>query len=163
LPEAFDGVFATALAKSPDDRYSTCRELVEAAQAALHGKVFVRRSVHRRRLLLAGVAALIAAAATIGGLLGSRGAPTSTHSAKSRNGGIGAGIACGAGCFWLAHGSEAIRADPGTGRVLHRFPAAAWWLVFADGAVWAATAGDGRVWKIDPAENSITARTKLHG
>ena len=43
LPDAFDAVFATALAKSPDDRYSTCGELVAAARAALHGKTFVRR------------------------------------------------------------------------------------------------------------------------
>src|SRR4051794_12983998 len=41
LPEAFDTVFARALAKSPDDRYSTCRELVEAARAALQGTPFV--------------------------------------------------------------------------------------------------------------------------
>jgi len=73
LPVAFDAVFATALAKSPDDRYSTCHELVEAARAALQGKVFVRRSLRRRRLLLAGVAVLAAAGATIGGVLASAG------------------------------------------------------------------------------------------
>jgi len=43
LPETFDAVFATALAKSPDDRYSTCGELIAAARAALQGKTFVRR------------------------------------------------------------------------------------------------------------------------
>jgi serine/threonine-protein kinase len=69
LPGAFDAVFATALAKSPDDRYSTCRELVEAARAALQGKVFVRRRLRRRRLLLAGAALLAAAGAAIGGLV----------------------------------------------------------------------------------------------
>src|SRR5919198_3221169 len=54
LPTAFDAVFASGLAKSPDDRYSTCGELAAAANAALRGKSFVRRSVRRRRLLLAG-------------------------------------------------------------------------------------------------------------
>jgi len=43
LPDAFNGVFASALAKSPDDRYVTCGELVDAASAALRGKSFVRR------------------------------------------------------------------------------------------------------------------------
>ena len=42
LPQAFDEVFATALAKSPDDRYATCGELVAAARAAL-----ARRDVSR--------------------------------------------------------------------------------------------------------------------
>src|ERR671928_1705178 len=37
LPDAFDAVFETALAKSPDDRYSTCGELAKAAKAALRG------------------------------------------------------------------------------------------------------------------------------
>jgi serine/threonine-protein kinase len=34
LPAALDDVIATALAKAPDDRYSTCRELVAAARTA---------------------------------------------------------------------------------------------------------------------------------
>jgi tRNA A-37 threonylcarbamoyl transferase component Bud32 len=73
LPGAFDAVFATALAKSPDDRYSTCHELVEAARAALQGKTFVRRKHRRRRLLLAAVAVLAAAGAAIGGVLATGG------------------------------------------------------------------------------------------
>ncbi len=35
LPRRLDGVIARALAKNPDDRYSTCRELIVAARAAL--------------------------------------------------------------------------------------------------------------------------------
>ncbi len=69
LPGAFDAVFATALAKSPSDRYSTCRELIEAARNALQGRPFVRRRRRRRRLLLAGVGVLAAAGAAIGGVL----------------------------------------------------------------------------------------------
>ena len=53
LPAAFDAVFETALAKSPDDRYSTCGELAAAARAALQGKVFARRRPRRRRVALA--------------------------------------------------------------------------------------------------------------
>jgi hypothetical protein len=75
LPAAFDGVFATALAKSPDDRYSTCHELVDAARAARQGKAFVRRKLRRRRLLLAGVAVLAAGGAAIGAVLATRDTP----------------------------------------------------------------------------------------
>ena len=48
LPAAFDDVFATALAKSPDDRYSSCGELATAARAALRGEVLARRRPRRR-------------------------------------------------------------------------------------------------------------------
>jgi ABC-type transport system substrate-binding protein len=72
LPDAFDDVFATALAKSPQDRYQTCGELVEAALAAARGKSFLRRSVRRRRLILAASAVVVLAGAAIGGVLASR-------------------------------------------------------------------------------------------
>lgn len=64
LPAAFDEVAATALAKNPDDRYSTCGELAAAGRAALHGRVLARRKP-RRRLLIAGVAAAVAAAVAV--------------------------------------------------------------------------------------------------
>ncbi len=35
LPEALDAVIARAMAKSPDERFRTCREMIEAARAAL--------------------------------------------------------------------------------------------------------------------------------
>ena len=60
--EAFDEVFATALAKDPAERYSTCGELIVAAAAASRGKGFMRRKLRRRRLLLAAVAVLAAGA-----------------------------------------------------------------------------------------------------
>jgi ABC-type transport system substrate-binding protein/predicted Ser/Thr protein kinase len=72
LPEVFDEVVATALAKSPDDRYSTCGELVDAARAALRGRTFMRRK-HRRRLLLAAVAALVIVGGLVGGLIAAEG------------------------------------------------------------------------------------------
>ena len=68
LPQAFDGVFATALAKSPDERYSSCGELARAARAALQGKTIRPRRV-RRRLLVAGAVVLAATGAAIGGVL----------------------------------------------------------------------------------------------
>jgi serine/threonine protein kinase len=59
LPEAFDAVFAKALAKSPDDRFGSCRDLVDAARAASHGKP-LRRPRRRRLLALAAAIVVIA-------------------------------------------------------------------------------------------------------
>ncbi len=80
-----------------------------------------------------------------------------------RGGANTGGVAYGDGTLWLAQDRGVARLDPRTVRVVHRFHAPARLLVFADGAVWAATPGDGRVTKIDPVENRIAARTKLHG
>ena len=66
LPAAFDDVVATALAKSPGDRYATCGELATAAHAALQGRVLARRKP-RRRAMLSGAAALVVALGAIGG------------------------------------------------------------------------------------------------
>jgi serine/threonine protein kinase/ABC-type transport system substrate-binding protein len=266
LPEAFDQVFATALAKAPDDRYTTCGELISAARAASQGKVIVRRKIRRRRILIAAGTTLAVAGAAIGALsvlgrpsaahpslalrpnalnlvdsrthrlVASVGSPDRTspgdivfaggaawvkpngkqriervdpgtkkvtatvklpwlpglrlatgagsvwvtedlgshvwridgRSGKVldridvREGGIGPGIAYGAGSLWLAHGSDVLRVDPRTGQITHRYPAGSWWLVFADGAVWAATSNTGVVSKIDPIDNRVV-RTKLHG
>jgi serine/threonine-protein kinase len=53
LPAAFDDVLANALAKSRDERYSSCGELAAAARAALAGKVVARRRPRRRAIALA--------------------------------------------------------------------------------------------------------------
>jgi serine/threonine-protein kinase len=68
LPAAFDEVFATALAKAPSKRYSTCGELAGAARAALQGMSAARRKRGKRRLVLALAASIVVAAATIGGI-----------------------------------------------------------------------------------------------
>jgi len=65
LPAAFDDVIATALAKTPDDRYASCGELAAAARAALRGEVLQRRRPRRRKLLALG-ALLFAVAIAVG-------------------------------------------------------------------------------------------------
>jgi hypothetical protein len=68
LPEAIDPVIARALAKSPEERYETCRDLTEAAReaAGLRDVVVLR---DRRPLLLAALGALVAAAALTAGVV----------------------------------------------------------------------------------------------
>jgi tRNA A-37 threonylcarbamoyl transferase component Bud32 len=73
LPAELDAMFATALAKAPDDRYQTCGELVRAARAALQGKVLARRRRARRRVLVALGAVAIAAGAAAVGIVATRG------------------------------------------------------------------------------------------
>jgi serine/threonine-protein kinase len=66
LSAAFDDVIATALAKSPDDRYSSCGELAEAARAALSGRVVRRRRRRPRTIVLAATGlAVVAAVAAV--------------------------------------------------------------------------------------------------
>ena len=73
LPAALDGVIASALAKSPDDRYLTTGGLGRAAWEALRGETAApqRRRRSRRGPLLAAVATVagLAAAALAGVLL----------------------------------------------------------------------------------------------
>ena len=83
LPVAFDAVFATALAKSPDERYSTCGQLAAAAEAALRGETLARRRVSRHRLVLSGVAVLAAAGAVVAGLLVAGGLHRKAHTASA--------------------------------------------------------------------------------
>jgi predicted Ser/Thr protein kinase len=63
LPRELDAVVARALAKKPDERYKTGRELVEAARITLpEAKPAWRRTGRRRALIVAVVASLLAAA-----------------------------------------------------------------------------------------------------
>nr|MBA2293655.1 serine/threonine protein kinase [Actinomycetota bacterium] len=82
LPEALDGVIATALAKEAEDRYASCKGLVAAATAAVAGKPYARRTRRRRRAIVAIVALLAAAAAAFAAFVATRG-ETSTAGAPA--------------------------------------------------------------------------------
>ena len=70
LPGAFDDVFATALAKSPADRYSDLRRADRGGPRRAARTICLRRRAGRRRLLLRpGSRCVAAAGAAIGGVL----------------------------------------------------------------------------------------------
>ena len=64
LPAALDGVFAIALAKSPDERYRTADEFARAAGAALRGDSPGRRRPPRTGFLVGATGLLAAVIAT---------------------------------------------------------------------------------------------------
>jgi tRNA A-37 threonylcarbamoyl transferase component Bud32 len=74
LPAAFDDVFQTALAKSPEGRFASCGELAAVAEGALHSKRKRRRRIRFRRLLVATAGLLVALSLALGALLALRGA-----------------------------------------------------------------------------------------
>ena len=84
LPAAWDEFFATALAKEPNERFGSGRELVEAATAAAAGKR--RRSKHvRKRVIAVGVAAAVAAAIGAGFALDGGGSRRATGDQPDRD------------------------------------------------------------------------------
>jgi tRNA A-37 threonylcarbamoyl transferase component Bud32 len=119
LPHELDTVVARALAKTPDERYATGRELVDAARVLLPE---TRRRMGRRRALVAAMLASLVAAALVAALLVTRDdgrsateptvAPasgalqrvdpsTNELAATIRLGGDPVDVAAGAGAVWL--------------------------------------------------------------
>jgi serine/threonine-protein kinase len=68
LASGIDAVVATALAKSTDDRYATCGELIGAAREALGAEQASPRGLSRRTIGIAAAGVVIALAALAGGL-----------------------------------------------------------------------------------------------
>jgi len=114
LPVAFDNVFATALAKSPGERYSSCGELVEAAHGALHGRtVLPPRRRRRRRVALAVTAAVVASAVACGVVLATRGGSTSRPPAITQTSIAGAPLGLRVGGYTEILGHPDLRVDQG--------------------------------------------------
>lgn len=182
LPRELDDVLAKGMAKTPAERYATCRELVDAARRALgisSGElprpVVMKRARFDRRLLAAAVVAAAVIAAVVGVLLtrggnsgvsalplnavGAIDPKTNKLVASIPVGKTPVDVASGFGSIWVANQDDGTvtRIDPPTRSVLRTIGIAGTPLALAvgDGYVWATTE-EGHVFKIEPANNSIT-------
>ena len=152
LPEAFDEVFATALAKSPDERYSTCGELMAAARAALQGKVLLRRRLKRRRLLFAAGLTLIVVSALIGAILALRDASPRDRPTTQQ-----ASVALRADALNLIDS----RTHRLLGSIRSRDRASPGDVAFAGGSAWVRPNGKQRIEQIDPVTREVTTAVEL--
>jgi streptogramin lyase len=183
LPKGLDAVIARGMAKRPDDRYATCRELVDAARRELgisSGEIqqpFVARRRHIDRRLLAAAGVLIAAAAVAAVVLLTRGGGSPLRLRVNAVGAIDPktnklvaaipvghnpeSIAAGGGSIWVANVDDGTvtRIDGRSRKVVETFggfrgtPRA---IAFGNGAIWLTT-GEDRLFRIDPANDHITA------
>jgi len=140
LHAAFDAVFATALAKAPGERYSTCAELIRAAEAAAQGRMIAPRRRRRDRLVLAGIAAIVVAAAAIGGILIMRGGSDSTAPAISQTSIAGARLGLRRAAYEriLGRGVPVVQPKDTPGGPSTEYPTLAFeepkvWVFFPDG------------------------------
>jgi DNA-binding beta-propeller fold protein YncE len=137
------------MAKSPDDRFASGAELVEAASAALG---LQQPPVRERRTLLLIVAGLgIAAAAILAGVLLSRqGSESGAPSTRPT----------------LTPAVDSLqRLDPKTNKLVAtmptgRFPTA---VAVGAGSIWAGALDDQRITRIDPATNRVTGTITTGG
>ena len=132
-------VLSTALAKSPEDRYRSGRELVAAARAALG---LARPRSGRRRVAVGAVALLAVGAAVLAFVL-----------ARGGGGGISPTTT-----------GRLIQIDPKT-MAVHRtvpFGASPTGVAVGAGRVWMTTYGDASIWSVDP--RTLTGvRIAAHG
>jgi YVTN family beta-propeller protein len=128
-PPGLEEVIPQALAKSPEERYGSCRELVEAARASLGIATPARPRWSRAPVLLALAGTTLLAVGVASYLV-------------VRGGGAPAAPA----------GGSLVRIDPGTNKAVTTAPVGKNPAGIAVGAgrVWVATAGDSSVWAIDP-------------
>ena len=143
LPEAIDEVVVKAMAKDPEERYRSCRELIEAGRAALPAAL--PEPVRRRRrphwsVLAATAAALVAAAVAAvllvtGGEEQAGAKPTAAVTVPSLQ-----------------------RIDPETNRLVATIPVGPdpSDVAVGEGAVWVGDSADRTVLQIDPDSNALT-------
>ena len=183
LPKGLDDVVARGMAKRPDERYATCRELVDAARQELgvsSGEISLPPGAAARRFdwrLPAGVAAALLLATAVvlvlvvrGGGSGISSLPPNTVGAidPKTNKLVAAipvghnptSIAAGAGSIWVANrGDGTVTRIDGRSRkvveTLGGFSGTPRSIAFGNGAVWVTTRED-RLFQIAPADNQIT-------
>src|SRR3954447_13478568 len=185
LPEAFDAVFAIALAKSPDDRYSTCGELAKAARAALAGKVVARRRVRSPRLAVAAAAVLVTAAAVAAAVLATEGtsgpkrvrlplAPNAVSLVDARSHQVvgsvpypaATAVFAGRSAWLLSPEKQQLaRVDLRTRKVGRRIdlPWHPGRVTTGGGSVWVAEDFGSRVWRINAGSGKVTRRLSIGG
>jgi streptogramin lyase len=187
LPEAIDQVLAKALDKDPDERYGSCRELVEAAREAL-GLARPPRLTRRALLAAAGGAVVLAAAGAVPAIVLTRGngkalpepiLPLSSDSTLRLDLATGSldraialdatpgAVAAGEGAVWVAAPDEqaVLRIDPATGAVVSRIDVSGATrpgvLAAGEGALWVGEPSSlTDLWRYDPANGALT-RVKL--
>jgi serine/threonine-protein kinase len=191
LPKGLDTVIARGMAKRPDDRYATCRELVDAARQELgvsSGEIPVPavpapRRVDRR-VVGAGAVVVIAIAivaivlltrgggATVKSLplnaVGAIDPKTNKLVASIPVGKSPVAIASGLGSIWVANQDDGTitRIDPTTRRAtdtIGGIPGTPLAVAAGEGAVWVTTL-EGRLFRINPELNvSTQVRIRFHG
>jgi serine/threonine protein kinase len=147
LPDTLDPILSRALAKTPEDRYPTCRELVNAAADAL-APARPAQLARRPKLFLAALALLIAIAlaATLALLL-TRDSETRPNTEPT-----------------LAITTASIqRIDPETNELVATIPIgtaigtqAGFQLALGAGSLWVANKDENRIYRVDLDENSWT-------
>ena len=133
LAEAVDPVIERALAKSPDGRYETCRELVEAARRALG---LARSERSRWPLAIGGVSVALVGAALLA-LFFIQGA---------------------SGPAPLPGADTLVRIDPKTNKVAGTFSVGrkSSGVAVTGGFVWVTNLADGSISRIDPRTRTVT-------
>ena len=145
LPEAIDAVIRKAMAKEPEDRYTTCAALIGAAEEALG----LRRSppLHRRKALLLVAAVLVAAlvAAALAAALAT------------------GGHAKAAATPLFARKDTVARIDPRTNKVSAVVAVGPSPVVAAAGghSVWVYNQGDSTISEIDARTNRVRKTTPI--
>jgi streptogramin lyase len=139
-----DPVLGQALAKDPADRYSTCRELVDAAQHALGVAGPAAKLSRRRLLLVVGASALGVAAAAVAAVLLTRGGGTAPKQLLPlmRN--------------------SLVRIDPATNQLKAAIKMGSnpTRVVVGDRDIWVADTGDRTLARVSPEANAVVTTAK---
>ena len=147
---ALDPVLARALAKEPDERFAGCRELMNAAGAALGLAAPApvtrrgRRLVHRRRVILA-AGLMVLAATIVAAIVALTGGGENTPTAP-----VGNGVAAiGPRDDRVASFIESVDAPSN--------------IAVGEGAVWVMSADDRTISRIDPRTMAVTGTITARG